>query len=264
MARIQHAFEHAAAANRAAFVPFLTAGFPEPARFLDYAERVLPHADLLEIGLPFSDPLGDGPVIQRASEQALRNGTTTVAVLEMIENLRRSTDKPLVLMTYFNPIYCYAGGQRAFARDLKSAGADGIILPDLPPDEAGSFLTEARDADLDTVFLVGPTSTPERIETVVAACRGFVYAVSVTGVTGARDALSDDVGPLVQRARAAGGLPVAVGFGVGSRATAAAVANVADGVVVGSALVNRIAAGDSPDRLAELAADLAAGCVRGA
>lgn len=264
MTRIRHAFDRAAARDRAAFVPFLTAGFPEPARFLDYALGVLEHADLLEIGLPFSDPLGDGPVIQRASEQALRNGTTTAAVLDMIAALRRSTDKPLVLMTYFNPIYCYAAGQDAFARDLKAAGADGIILPDLPPDESGPFLAQARDADLDTVFLVGPTSTPERIATVVAACRGFVYAVSVTGVTGARNALSDEVGPLVQRTRAAGGLPVAVGFGVGSRATAAAVAKVADGVVVGSALVDRIAAGDSPARLAETAADLAAGCVRGA
>lgn len=264
MGRITDAFAHAAAQNRAAFVPFLTAGFPEPARFLEYAERVLEHADVLEIGLPFSDPLGDGPVIQRASEQALRNGTTTAAVLDMIATLRRSTDKALVVMTYFNPIYCYQGGHDAFARDLKAAGADGVILPDLPPDEAGTFLEQARSADLDTVFLVGPTSTPQRIETVVAACRGFVYAVSVTGVTGARDALAEGVGPLVQRTRAAGGLPVAVGFGVGSRATAAAVAEIADGVVVGSALVDRIAAGDSPQRLGDLAADLAAGCVRGA
>lgn len=264
MGRITDAFARAAAQDRAAFVPFLTAGYPDRDAFLRYASVLLEHGDVLEVGLPFSDPLGDGPVVQRASEQALAQGITSSEVMELISTLRARSDKAIVVMTYYNPIYCYAGGEEAFARDLKAAGGDGVILPDLPPDEAGAFVAAARAVDLDTVFLVAPTSTDARIETVTAACRGFVYAVSVTGVTGAREGLTGDVGPLVAKARAVGGLPVAVGFGVASRATAAEVAKVADGVVVGSALVAAIAAGETPGQLGERAADLAAGCVRSA
>ncbi len=270
MGRIQDAFGAAKSENRAAFVAFLTAGFPDPERFPAYAEALLEYADVLEIGLPYSDPLGDGPTIQRASETALARGVDTASTLAMVGDLRTRTDKALALMTYYNPVYCYPqGGDAGFVRALAGAGADGIILPDLPPDEAGALLPAARSTGLDTIFLVAPTSTDDRIATVVRACSGFVYAVSVTGVTGARDTVPDEVASLVQRTRVAGDLPVAVGFGVGSRESAAQVAAVADGVVVGSALIRAIqdeADAGHPEggveRVAALAAELAAGCRR--
>jgi tryptophan synthase alpha chain len=260
MRRIADAFRHAGAENRAAFIAYLPAGFPDEATFLDAATRVLEHADLLEVGLPFSDPLGDGPTIQRATERALRQGTTTAKTLDLVRTLRRRSDKPLLLMTYYNPIYCYPGGEAAFAAAAKEAGADGVILPDLPPDEGEAFIAACRAVDLDTVFLVAPTSTDARLQVVTGACRGFVYAVSVTGVTGARDSLPSDVAELVTRTRAAGSLPVAVGFGVGSAATARRVAAHADGVVVGSALVQAL---DRGADIAAFAAELAGGCRRG-
>ncbi|MFA5595831.1 MAG: tryptophan synthase subunit alpha, partial [Trueperaceae bacterium] len=212
--------------------------------------------DALEIGVPFSDPLGDGPTIQQAGEAALRSGMTTERVLALAQELRARTDKPLVLMTYYNPIYCYPGGDAGFVAAAAAAGVDGVILPDLPPDEGAELIAAARAADLDTVFLVAPTSTPERLALVGQACRGFVYAVSVTGVTGARESVPAEVEQLVAAARAASGLPVAVGFGVASGASAARVAAMADGVVVGSALVQRLAKGEG---VRELAAEIAAG-----
>lgn len=259
MSRIAAAFAAAAADDRAALVAYLPGGFPDEARFLKAATAVLEHADLLEVGVPFSDPLGDGPVIQRAGEAALAAGATTARVLGMVARLRERTDKPLLLMTYYNPIYCFPGGDAGFAQAAKAAGADGVILPDLPPEEGPELIAAARAVDLDTVFLVAPTSTPERLAAVGAAARGFVYAVSVTGVTGARDSLPESVAALVAGAREASGLPVAVGFGVASAATAKRVARVADGVVVGSALVQRLAEGGD---VGALAAELAAGCRR--
>lgn len=254
--RLQRAFEQAAAEGRAAFIAYLTAGFPSEERFLEAALEVLEHADVLEIGVPFSDPLGDGPTIQRAGEAALAAGTTTGRVLELAQRLRQATDKPLVLMTYYNPIYCYPGGDAGFVAAAAAAGVDGVILPDLPPDEGAELIAAARAAELDTVFLVAPTSTPERLALVGQACRGFVYAVSVTGVTGARESVPAEVAQLVAATRAASGLPVAVGFGVASGASAAHVASMADGVVVGSALVQKLAQGEG---LRELAAEIAAG-----
>ena len=270
MSRIDRAFARARDQGRAAFVPFITAGFPDPERFPAYAEALLRHADVLEVGLPFSDPLGDGPTIQRASEAALRCGVDTERTLAMVAELRRGTDTAIAVMTYYNPVFCFRhGGEAGFVRALRQVGADGMILPDLPPDEAGALLPAAREADLDTVFLVAPTSTERRIATVTEACRGFVYAVSVTGVTGERASLPEDVSDLVARTRAASGLPVAVGFGVASRASAARVAAVADGVVVGSALIRAIqdeAEAGHPsgatERVAALAGELAAGCRR--
>lgn len=258
--RVEQAFKQAAAENRAAFIAFLTAGFPSEERFVTAALDVLEHADALEIGVPFSDPLGDGPTIQRAGEAALRNGMTTQRVFQAVRRLRESTDKPLLLMTYYNPIFRFPGQDAGFARAASQAGADGVILPDLPPDEGGEFVDAARALDLDTVFLVAPTSTPQRLRLVGQACRGFVYAVSVTGVTGARANVQGSVAELVADARAASGLPVAVGFGVASGASAARVAAMADGVVVGSALIERLAAGSG---LSELAAEIAAGVRRG-
>ena len=257
MSRIDEAFTQAKREGRAAFVPYLTAGFPDEAGFLEKAKTLLELADVLEVGLPYSDPLGDGPTIQRSSEQVLRQGMTTKKTFELIAKLRDTSDKAVVLMTYYNPIYCYKGGESEFLRDLQKAGADGVILPDLPPEEAETLIPAARELDFDTVFLVAPTSTRERLETVTSACRGFIYAVSVTGVTGARTALPQEVPELVRRIKEVSSLPVAVGFGVSSAETARPVAEVADGVVVGSALISAITEGKDVDRLAQ---EIASAC----
>lgn len=260
MSRIDAAFDAARRDDRAAFVGYLTAGYPDRDAFLRHARTLLEYVDVLEIGLPYSDPLGDGPTIQRAGDAALRGGTTTKDVLAMTAALRAGSDAALAVMTYYNPIYAYRdGGEAGFVRDLAAAGADGMILPDLPPDEGASLIEAARSHDVDTVFLVAPTSTRARLVTVTESCRGFVYAVSVTGVTGARDALPADVGELVTRVREVSDLPVAVGFGVAGGDSARAVAAQADGVVVGSALIRAI--GEEGD-LAPLAAEIAAACRR--
>ncbi len=259
-ARVRAAFDAARRDDRAAFLPYLTGGWPDREAFLRHARTLLRHADLLEVGLPFSDPLGDGPTIQRSSEEALRAGVRTAHVLDQVRELRSETDTPIVIMTYANPIVCYAhGGERGFVRDLAAAGADGAILPDLPPEEAGDLIEASREHDLATVFLAAPTSTEARMRTVTEASRGFVYAVSVTGVTGMRDAASDAVPDLVRRLRATSDLPVVVGFGVGNAATASPVAAVADGVAVGSAVIRRIAEGGD---LEALAAEIAGACRR--
>jgi tryptophan synthase alpha chain len=257
--RIGRAFEVARADRRAAFVPYLTAGYPDERRFLTAARELLEVADLLEIGLPFSDPLGDGPTIQRSSQAALENGVTPSGTLRLVERLRSETDKPLLVMTYYNPVYTYRGGETAFVRDLHSAGADGAILPDLPPEEAEGLIPTAREVGLDTVFLVAPTSTTERLEKVTSSCRGFVYAVSVTGVTGERSSVGSDVPELVRRIKAVSDLPVGVGFGVSNAATARPVAATADGVVVGSALIRLLEEGRE---LGPLAREIAEACRR--
>ena len=257
--RLSAAFDRAKAENRAAFIAYLSAGYPSVEGFIESAMAVLEHADILEIGLPFSDPLGDGPTVQRAGERALANGIDGRRTVELVAELRARSDKALVVMSYYNPIYCYPGGEGAFVADLAAAGGDGMILPDLPPDEGGSLIALSREADLDTVFLVAPTSTDERLALVAQASRGFVYAVSVTGVTGAREALPPQVADLVQRTHRAGATNVAVGFGVSNRETAKRVASFADGVVVGSALINAL---DRGDDVGEFARELAAGCRR--
>ena len=254
--RVRAAFERAAGEGRAAFVAYLTAGYPDADRSLAAGRALARHADLIEVGLPFSDPLGDGPTIQRASEAALAAGATTRSTLELVRRLRAETTLPIAVMTYYNPVFAYRGpagsGERAFVGDAAAAGVEALILPDLPPDEGASLIEAAREADVATVFLVAPTSTDERIRRVTSACSGFVYAVSVTGVTGARDGVPDEVADLVRRAREAAGLPVAVGFGVASPATAARVGRVADGVVVGSALVERVGRMRGPEDVGEL------------
>lgn len=237
----KEAFAQARAEGRAALIPYLTAGFPSREGFLEAVRAVLPYADLLEIGLPYSDPLGDGPVIQWASEMALRKGMSVQGVLELFREVRSLTPKPLFLMTYLNPVLAW-GPERFFSL-FKQAGATGVILPDLPPDEDPGLVRLAQEIGLETVFLLAPTSTEARIATVARYATGFVYAVSVTGVTGARERLPEEVKDLVRRIRAQTPLPVAVGFGVSGRATAEQAA-VADGVVVGSALVRALEAGE--------------------
>lgn len=256
--RIHAAFDRAKAAGRAAFIPFMTAGYPTAEAFPAVADALLEHADLLEVGIPYSDPLGDGPTIQRASEQALAGGTSTRRTLALVKELRVRHDTPIVIMTYVNPIY--AVGPREFMRLAADAGVDGLILPDLPPDQDIEIADLAAEYGLAVTFLIAPTSTPERVKLVAQACTGFLYAVSVTGVTGAREgAALGEVPAMLALAREHAQVPVAVGFGVKDAATARQVAQVADGVVVGSAFINAIREGRD---VGALAVEIARGCQR--
>ncbi|CAM3547734.1 tryptophan synthase subunit alpha [Deinococcus frigens] len=258
VARIRAAFENAKAGGRAAFIPFMTAGYPSAAAFPALADELLARADVLEVGLPYSDPLGDGPTVQRASEQALADGTSTRRTIELVKELRTRHDTPIVIMTYVNPIY--AVGPREFMELAQAAGVDGLILPDLPPDQDLEIADLAAEYGLAVTFLIAPTSTPERIKLVAEACTGFLYAVSVTGVTGAREgAALSEVPAMLALARQHTDVPIAVGFGVGDAQTAHGVAGLADGVVVGSAFINAVREGRDVAALAESLAD---GCVR--
>jgi tryptophan synthase alpha chain len=239
MTRISERFLELQRKGQKAFVGFVTAGDPS----LERTEQIavdLDHAgvDVLELGVPFSDPLADGPVIQRASERALRSGTTLGGVLDLVRRIRRRSEIPLLLFSYMNPLFRH--GLARVADEARDAGADGVLVTDLPPEEADGWLSIARAAHLDTVFLAAPTSPDERLRRVVAASRGFVYAQSRTGVTGEQERLSTDARPLVDRLKALADVPVALGFGISTPEQVAAAAAVADGVVVGSALVRFI------------------------
>ena len=254
-------FDRALADNRPALVGYLPAGFPTVASGID-AVRVMIDAgvDLVEVGLPYSDPVMDGPVIQRATERALASGVRTKDVLATVE-AASGRGVPVVVMTYWNPVDRY--GVQAFARDLAAAGGAGLITPDLIPDEADDWLAASDEHKLDRIFLVSPSSTDERIAMTVAHCRGFVYATAVMGVTGARDAVSDAAPALVQRVKATGSaVPVGVGLGVRDAAQAAQVGAYADGVIVGSALVQAVADDPSLETLRALVTDLAGGVRR--
>jgi tryptophan synthase alpha chain len=236
VSRIGERFVARRAERRPAFVAFLTAGDPSLERTVELAAELdLAGADVLELGVPFSDPIADGPVIQRASERALARGVTLERVLEVVRRVRRRSQIPLVLFSYANPLFRY--GLDRPTTDARDAGVDGVLVTDLPPEEAAGWLDRARAAGLDTVFLAAPTSPDERLRRVAEASRGFVYAVSRTGVTGEREALSEDASPLVARLRRLTGEPVALGFGIATPEQVKAAARVADGVVVGSALV---------------------------
>jgi tryptophan synthase alpha chain len=255
------AFEQAAGGNRAALVGYLPAGFPTVDGAIEAALAIADAgADVIEIGLPYSDPLMDGPVIQEAVHRALTGGVRVADVLRTVEALA-AAGVPVLVMTYWNPVDHY--GVRAFARDLASAGGSGMITPDLTPEEAEPWLQAAAEYQLDPVFLVAPSSSDRRLELITAACGGFVYAASLMGTTGARAAVGSGAAGLVQRVRGCTSLPVAVGLGVRDRAQAAEVAGFADGVIVGSAFVGRmLAAADQAAAVAQvrdLAADLSAG-----
>ena len=271
------AFAKARAEGRAALVGYLPAGFPDVAGGID-ALRVMVDAgcDVIEVGLPYSDPVMDGPTIQAAAQQALEQGIRTTDVLRTVEAVA-ATGTPTLVMTYWNPVESYGrasgrshegSGVQRFAADLASAGGAGLITPDLTPDFAPEWIAAADAHGLDKIFLVAPSSTDERIAMTTAACRGFVYAAAVMGVTGARTTSSDLAGPLVTRTRLVTDLPVGVGLGVGTGDQAAEVASYADGVIVGSAFVRALL--DHPDdraaglrALAVLTADLADGVRRG-
>jgi tryptophan synthase alpha chain len=227
-----------------AFVAFLTAGDPSLERTVEVACGLeAAGADVLELGVPFSDPLADGPVIQRSSDRALKRGVCLQDVLDAVRAIRRRTPLPLVLFSYANPLMRY--GLDRLAADAAAAGVDGVLVTDLPPEEAGEWIACARRAGLDTIFLAAPTSADDRLRRIADASRGFVYAVSRTGVTGERDALSGDGAALVARLRALTELPIVLGFGVSTPEQVRAAGAVADGVVVGSAIVRFLE--DHPD-----------------
>ncbi|HEX4976400.1 MAG TPA: tryptophan synthase subunit alpha [Nocardioides sp.] len=256
------AFARARAEGRAALVGYLPAGFPDVDGGVRALRTMVEHGcDVIEVGLPYSDPVMDGPTIQAAAQRALEQGTRIADVLRTVEAVA-ATGAPTVVMTYWNPVVRY--GVERFAADLASAGGSGLITPDLVPDEAGEWVAAADAHDLDKVFLVAPSSTEARLRTTTAACRGFVYATAVMGVTGARESTSDLAGPLVRRTREVTDLPIGVGLGVSTGAQAAEVGGYADGVIVGSAFVRRLldAGSDADaglDAVAALTEELAAG-----
>ncbi len=259
------AFEKARADGRAALVGYLPAGFPDVDGGIEaLLAMVDAGCDVIEVGLPYSDPVMDGPTIQAAAQRALEGGVRIRDVLRTVEAVA-ATGTPTVIMTYWNPVERY--GVERFAADLAAAGGSGLITPDLTPDSGGRWIAAADAHDLDKVFLVAPSSTDERIAMTTAACRGFVYATAVMGVTGARTSTSDLAGPLVARTRAVTDLPVGVGLGVSNGQQAAEVAAYADGVIVGSAFVRCLLdhddRGTALEALTALTEDLARG-VRGA
>jgi tryptophan synthase alpha chain len=241
VSRLVETFARCRAEERAALVTYVMGGDPDPAASARLALAcVAGGADLLEIGVPFSDPIADGPTIQLAAERALARGTTPRDCLAVVREIRRHSQVPVALMGYLNPML--AQGMDGFLRDAARAGVDALIIPDLLPEEAGEIGAQAARHGVALVFLVAPTSTPERVRAATAAATGFVYFVSVTGVTGARTSLPTDLAEAVQAVRAASKVPVVIGFGVSTPAQAEAFGALADGVVVGSAIVSRIAA----------------------
>jgi tryptophan synthase alpha chain len=262
--RIADAFRRAASEKRAAFIAYLTAGDPTPDATVAMAialERA--GTDVLELGVPFSDPIADGPVLQRAAARALAQGTSLETVFEIAQRIRSQTRLALVLFTYLNPLL--RRGERV-AQETRGAGLDGVLVTDLPPDEAQGYQPAFRRQTLDTIFLVSPTSPAARMKSAAALSSGFLYVVSRPGTTGARQKLPRDLTRTVERARrAAGELPVAIGFGISTPETARQAARLADGVVVGSALVR--AAEDAGARFESavetLARSLASACRRG-
>lgn len=254
-------FEKCRGAGRAAFMPYFTLGYPDQATSLAVVEAIAPYSDLLELGVPFSDPIADGPTIQRSTQRALESGTTTAGCLEMLAELRqRGVETPVLLMGYYNPILAY--GEAAYVRDAASAGADGFIVPDLPPEEAETLERLAAEAGLVLVPFLAPTSNPQRIAEVTARASGFIYLVSLTGITGARSQLTEGLEGFIGRVRAQTELPLAVGFGISTPQQAADVGRIADGVIVGSALINAVdAAEDKADAAAEYARRMAAALI---
>ncbi len=239
MNRIENKFRELKKREGRALITYITAGFPS----LKYTQDLVgileeSGADIIELGVPFSDPIADGPTIQRASEEALKNGVTLKNVLGLVERIRKKTDIPIVLMGYYNPFLAY--GIEKFAEDAVKSGVDGIIIPDLPPEEAGNLVKYARREGLATIFLVAPTSTERRIKIISECTRGFLYYVSLTGVTGSREVLPEGIEENVRRIKGLTELPVCVGFGLSMPEQAKMLSKFADGVIVGSAIINII------------------------
>ncbi len=244
MSRITKAFKELKKTGRKALIPYIMAGDPslEATRgFIMDLEKS--GADIIELGVPFSDPLADGPTIQRAAERSLENGTTLKKVIALVKEVRQHSEIPLILMTYYNPVFKF--GIEAFIKQAVSAGVDGVIIPDLIPDEADDFTRAAKRHKLDTIFLLAPTSTRERINKVVKASTGFIYFVSITGITGSKLSVGKSMTGTLNSIKRATKKPVAVGFGISNPQEASTVAKLADGVIIGSAIVKLTARGKS-------------------
>jgi len=237
--RIEKTYADLKAAGRAAFNVYLCAGDPD----LETTRELIPAlegagVDMIELGMPFSDPIADGPVIQAAGQRSLERGTTLPKVLDLVAEARAQSEIPIALMTYYNILYKF--GVERFVNEASSAGIDGVIVPDLIAEEADELIALARQAGLATIFFVAPTSTDERIEMADRASTGFIYCVSVTGITGARDELPDDLRAYLLHVRSKTSTPIVVGFGVSKREQVRALSEVADGIIVGSAVVREI------------------------
>ena len=259
MTRIETKFASLRASRRKAFVAYVMAGDPDYDTSLRIV-RGLPEAgvDIIELGIPFTDPMADGPTIQLAGQRALEGGQTLRRTLDMVTDIRSVDDAtPIVLMGYFNPIYSH--GVERFLDDAVRAGVDGLIVVDLPPEEDAELCIPARAAGLNFIRLATPTTDGRRLPTVLGNTSGFVYYVSITGITGAAEAIAGEVGPEVSRIKSMTDLPVVVGFGIKSPETARTIAGVADGAVVGSAIISRIAAGESPSDILAFIGTLADG-----
>jgi tryptophan synthase alpha chain len=265
VSRVAATFTAARKAGRAVFIPYVTAGDPSLLRTVELV-RILHRcgADVLELGVPFSDPIADGPTNQRAAERALAAGTTLAGILGTVHEIRASEEIPIVLFTYSNPVVQY--GIDRFAQDAAAAGVDALLLTDVPAEEMDRFSSALKRSKIDPVMLVTPTSTKERIKTASKIGRGFLYFVSRTGVTGTRPELASELAEQVRKARKISRLPVAVGFGISTPAQVKQVAAIADGVVVGSAIVNRIEQVGDSEQLSEsiqrLVRPLAEACQR--
>ena len=235
MTRIADTFAQLRARGEVGLIPFVTAGDPDiETTFALVHEMARQGADIIELGVPFSDPMADGPTLQRAAERALQHGTSLSHVFELVRRLRQSLTIPILLFGYYNPIWRY-GGKR-FAADARQAGVDGVLCVDLPPEEAEELKRETDRHDLDMIFLLAPTSSLDRAQRVLARARGFIYYVAVTGVTGVRATLPVDLSDMVRRIRTISPVPVGVGFGISSAEHVVQVAGVADAAIVGSAI----------------------------
>jgi tryptophan synthase alpha chain len=264
MDRIADAFSRAKAEERTLFVSYLCAGDPDPQTSFEACRTLIDSGvGLMELGVPFSDPLADGKTNQHAAERALAAGVTQEKVFELVRRIREISEVPIVFYTYYNLVFAY--GEEKYVELAKAAGVDGMLVLDLPPEEAGSWMQVCAAADMKTVFIIAPTTPPERVEKIANAATGFLYYVSQLGVTGVRDSLAADMGDKVREIRRHTDLPVVVGFGISKPEHVKAVGEVADGAVVGSALVNCLAANpDNPaaalKALGDVARELVAGC----
>ena len=256
MSRIQARFESLARERRKALIPYITAGDPHPSLTVPLMRALVEAgADVLELGVPFSDPMADGPVIQRAGERALKHGVGLPDVLRFVAEYRKGDNAtPVVLMGYANPIE--AMGTTKFIADAKAAGVDGLIVVDYPPEECGEFAAAAREAGIDPIFLLAPTSTDQRIREVARLGSGYLYYVSLRGITGAANIDLGDVAARMPKIRAATRLPIGVGFGIRDAASARRVAEVADAVVIGSRIIQEIEAGAPEEAVARVKAFL--------
>lgn len=263
MNRIEHKFQVLKRNNQKAFITFITAGYPNLSvtkeLILAFAKS---NVDIIELGVPFSDPMADGPIIQESSQVALERKVNLNNILNLVKDVRKITAIPICLMTYYNPIFCF--GEVRFAKEAENAGVDGIIIPDLPPEEGAHFLKIANKLNLDTIFFLSPTSTLERIKLVSSVSRGFIYYVSLTGVTGPRQNLSSDLIRKIRTIKKYTSKPVCVGFGVSRPSQVRQICRIADGVIVGSAIIQKIKANiEKPDlvkRVADFVSSLNEGC----